>query len=128
MGGGGWNEEIRGTMESHETICTPERRKERKRDAVRGRGRETQEEGEGKERSRDAETYSPGKFVGQRSTGAVQILFVHWPYRQSSSLSQGDPTGLREPLSEVRLRHFTLESPTMPTQSSHRRSHTESSQ
>jgi hypothetical protein len=49
MGDGNRNEEIRGTMESQETICTPERRKERKRNAVRGRGRETQEEGEGRE-------------------------------------------------------------------------------
>ena len=64
----------------------------------------------------------PGILVGQSNAGALQVVFVHWPYRQSSFFSQDDPTGLRVLLSEVRLRHLTLESPTMPMQLSHRRS------
>ena len=67
----------------------------------------------------------PGMLVGHSNAGAVQVLFVHWPYRQSSFFSQDDPTGLRVLLSEVRLRHLALESPTMPMQLSHRRSNGE---
>lgn len=58
----------------------------------------------------------PGLFVGHVSIGAEQMLFVHWPYRQSVSAWQVEPTKAVEKLDKIctLLRHGTLESPTIP--------------
>jgi hypothetical protein len=56
----------------------------------------------------------PVTSVGHDSLGAVQTLFVHWPYRHCCPRAQGDPK-LRAVLL-VRSRHSVLKSPIRPTE------------
>ena len=50
----------------------------------------------------------PGTLDGQRSFGAVHLLFVHTPYRQSEALRHDEPTAPVRLADDVAFKHFVL--------------------